>query len=157
MAVLFVLYLFWGKQLDQQRRGARQGHGLRRESSITDPVLLRQSLAVMAIVITGFILGEHIGLQSGSVALGGAALLMLLFTFGRTGKEQSARVQEILAELEWSTILFFMCLFMMVHGLRASGMLTLLGHQMVDLTGGDLAVTTFAHAVARRHRLGGDR
>jgi Na+/H+ antiporter NhaD/arsenite permease-like protein len=98
----------------------------------------------MALVITGFILGEHIGLQSGSVALGGAALLMLLYTFGRSGKEQSARVQDVLAELEWSTILFFMCLFMMVHGLKAAGVLTLIGHEMLQFTGGDIQITTFA-------------
>jgi Na+/H+ antiporter NhaD/arsenite permease-like protein len=143
IAVLFVLYLFWGRQLTSSAEARARVMAFDERSSITDTRLLRQSLAVMAIVITGFILGEYIGLQSGSVALGGAALLMLLFTFGRTGKEQSARVQEILAELEWTTILFFMCLFMMVHGLRASGALTLLGAQLVDLTGGDLAATTF--------------
>ena len=112
-------------------------------SSITDTRLLRQSLAVMALVIAGFIAGERFELQSGSVALGGAALLMLLYTIGRGGREQTARVQEVLAELEWSTILFFMCLFMMVHGLKASGVLNLLGQQLVEMTGGDLPATTF--------------
>jgi Na+/H+ antiporter NhaD/arsenite permease-like protein len=143
IAVLFVLYLFWGKQLTSSPEARARVMAFDERSSITDTRLLRQSLAVMALVIAGFIIGETIDLQSGSVALGGAALLMLLYTIGRTGKEQASRVQEVLAELEWSTILFFMCLFMMVHGLKASGMLTLLGHQLVDMTGGDIAVTTF--------------
>jgi Na+/H+ antiporter NhaD/arsenite permease-like protein len=69
---------------------------------------------------------------------------MLIFTFGRSGKDQASRVQEILAELEWGTIIFFMCLFMMVHGLKATGVLTLIGQQLIELTGGDLQVTTFA-------------
>ena len=143
-AVLLVIYLLWTRQLTSSPEARARVMAFDARGSITDTVLLRQSLAVMATVITGFIVGEHFGLQSGSVALGGAALLMLLFTLGRTGKEQSARVQEVLAELEWGTILFFMCLFMMVHGLKASGVLTLLGQQMVGLTGGDLQVTAFA-------------
>jgi Na+/H+ antiporter NhaD/arsenite permease-like protein len=142
--VLLVLYLCWGRQLTSSDKARTRVMAFDERDSITDTRLLRQSLTVMTIVIIGFILGEHIGLQSGSVALGGAALLMLLYTFGRTSKEQTARVEKILAELEWSTILFFMCLFMMVHGLEFSGALTLLGQQLVEFTGGDLQVTTFA-------------
>jgi Na+/H+ antiporter NhaD/arsenite permease-like protein len=144
LAVLLVLYLLWGRQLTSSEAARTQIMAFDEKDSITDARLLRQSMVVMAMVIIGFILGEHIGLQSGSVALGGAALLMLVYTFGRESKEQSARVEEVLAELEWSTILFFMCLFMMVHGLKFSGVLSLLGNQMIELTGGDLQVTTFA-------------
>jgi len=144
LTVLLALYLLWARQLTSSPQARARVMAFREKDSITDAVLLRQCMAVMALVISGFILGEHIGLQSGSVALAGAALLMLVFTFGRTGKEQSSRVQEILSELEWGTILFFMCLFMIVHGLKAAGVLTLLGRHMVALTGGDLQVTTFA-------------
>lgn len=143
VTVLLLLYLLWGRQLTSSTAARNRVMAFDERDSITDVRLLRQSLAVMTIVIAGFILGEHFGLQSGSVALGGAALLMLLYTFGRESKEQTERVQEILAELEWSTIVFFMCLFMMVHGLKFSGALSLLGHQMVEFTGGDLQVTTF--------------
>lgn len=144
LVILLLLYLLWARQLNTSQKARARVMAFDERDSITDEGLLRQSMAVMALVITGFIAGEHIGLQSGSVALGGAALLMLLYTFGRSGKEQSARVQDVLAELEWSTILFFMCLFMMVHGLKAAGVLTLIGHEMVRLTGGDIQVTTFA-------------
>ena len=142
VVVLFVLYLIWAKQLNSSAEARARVMAFDARSSITDVKLLAQSLAVMSIVFIGFIAGEHIGLQSGSVALGGAALLMLVYTIGRSGKVQAARVQEILSELEWSTILFFMCLFMMVHGVKASGMLTLLGQHMIEMTGGDLQVTT---------------
>ena len=142
-AVLAVLFVLWGGQLTTSDQARARVMAFDERDSITDRGLLRQALAVMAVVIAGFILGEHVGLQSGSVALGGAALLMLLYTVGRKGEDQSARVQEVLAELEWSTILFFMCLFMMVHGLRASGVLSLLGQNMVEVTGGDLQVTAF--------------
>lgn len=142
-AVILLLLLFWRGQLKSSVEARARVMAFDPKSSITDTRLLRQSLAVMALVIAGFIIGEHIGLQSGSVALGGAALLMFLYTIGRDGREQAARVQEVLAELEWSTILFFMCLFMMVHGLKTSGMLTLLGQQLVEITGGNLATATF--------------
>ncbi len=144
LAMLVILYLRWGTHLKTSAEARARVMAFDARSSITDTRLLRQSLAVMVIVIAGFILGEHVGLQSGSVALGGAALLMLCYTIGREGKVQGTRVQEVLAELEWSTILFFMCLFMMVHGLKFGGVLNALGQHMVEFTGGDLQVTTFA-------------
>ncbi|MEE4143683.1 MAG: ArsB/NhaD family transporter [Halieaceae bacterium] len=144
VAVLLLLYLLWARKLDSSPAARARVMEFNERDTIKDHRLLRQCMAVMAMVITGFILGEHIGLPSGSVALGGAALLMLIFTFGRSGKDQASRVQEILAELEWGTIIFFMCLFMMVHGLKATGVLTLIGQQLIELTGGDLQVTTFA-------------
>jgi len=143
-AVLLLLYVRWGSQLTSSTEARARVMAFDARSSITDPRLLRQSLTVMSLVILGFIFGEQVGVQSGSVALGGAALLMLCHTFGREGKVQAARVQETLAELEWSTILFFMCLFMIVHGLEFSGALSLLGQRMVEFTGGSLQVTTFA-------------
>ncbi|TGD72525.1 hypothetical protein E4634_13415 [Mangrovimicrobium sediminis] len=143
-SVLAVLYLIWRKQLISSAEARARIMAFDERGSITDPRLLRQSLSVMALVIAGFIFGEHVGLLSGSVALGGAALLMLLYTAGRNGKEQSTRVDGIFSELEWSTIVFFMCLFMMVHGLSASGVLDLLGQHMVALTGSSLEATTFA-------------
>ncbi len=142
--VLALLYLLWRKQLHSTAEARARIMAFDERSSITDLKLLRQSLSVMALVIAGFIFGEHFGLKSGSVALGGAALLMLLYTAGRDGKVQSRRLDGILSELEWSTIVFFMCLFMMVHGLRASGVLDLLGQHMVALTGNSLEATTFA-------------
>jgi len=144
VAVLLLLYLLWARKLESTPEARARVMEFHEKDTITDRHLLRQCMVVMVLVIIGFILGEHIGLQSGSVALAGAGLLMLIFTIGRSGKEQAARVQEILSELEWGTIIFFMCLFMMVHGLRATGMLTLIGRELIELTGGDLQVTTFA-------------
>ena len=144
LAVLLLLYLLWSRRLTSSPQARARVMAFHEKDSVTDAGLLRQCMAVMGLVIAGFILGEHIGLQSGSVALAGAAFLLLIYTVGRTSKEQSTRVQEVLAELEWGTILFFMCLFMIVHGLKAAGVLTLLGREMIELTGGDLQVTTFA-------------
>ena len=144
LTVLLLLYLCWGRQLKSSEEARTRVMAFDERDSITNPLLLRQSMAVMTLVIIGFVLGEHVGLRSGSIALGGAALLMLIYTFGRDSKEQAARVEEVLAELEWSTILFFMCLFMMVHGLQFSGVLDLLGQHLVEFTDGDLQATTFA-------------
>jgi Na+/H+ antiporter NhaD/arsenite permease-like protein len=142
--VLLLLYLLWGQRITTSVEARESVMAFDAKGSITDPVLLRQSMGVMTLVITGFVLGEFIGLESGSIALGGAALLLLLYTYGRASKVQSTRVQEILAELEWGTILFFISLFVLVQGVESSGMLELLGQQMMALTGGDVQVTTYA-------------
>jgi len=112
--------------------------------SITDPRLLRQSLSVMGLVIAGFVGAELVGLQSGSVALIGAAVLLLLYTFGGNPRQQSEKVEAVLGRVEWATLIFFVGLFVVVQGVEATGLLDLLGRQLVAATGGDIRATAFA-------------
>lgn len=115
---------------------ARSAH-----ESITDAKLLKQSLAVLALVIGAFILAHPLGLEPGTIALFGAALLMLCYCLGRDAESQSHEVHHIFGEVEWVTIFFFIGLFVVVHGVEVAGVLHWLAEHLLAVTGGDKTVT----------------
>ncbi|MET0712050.1 MAG: SLC13 family permease, partial [Jiangellaceae bacterium] len=86
--------------------------------AIRDPALLRRSLAVLALVILGFVLGTTIDVAPSLVALLGAGLLVVV---SRTA------TADYLAEVEWPTLVFFMGLFVMVGALVDVGVIDTVG------------------------------
>jgi len=120
--------------------------------AIKDWVLLKKSLFVLTLVMLGFILGHDYGLQPATIAMFGAALLLVLHIFPHGQKKQTAMVSKALGEVEWTTIFFFIGLFIIVYGVESTGLLEMLAHQVLELTGGDKTVTAisilFVSAVA---------
>ena len=94
---------------------------------ITDPKLMRSSLFVIGAVITAFVFAGPLSLQPGTIALFGAAILMLLHNLEhhREPEKQTLRVTETFNEVDWITIFFFLGLFVIVHGIDAAGVLDL--------------------------------
>ena len=93
--------------------GAEETIGkLNARGAIRDEVLLRKSLIVLGVVILGFFLHGALHLEAATIALFGAAVLML---YARSD------VEEILREVEWPTLLFFVGLFVLVGGLEVTG------------------------------------
>jgi Na+/H+ antiporter NhaD/arsenite permease-like protein len=100
---------------------------------ITDRRLLRLSLLVLGLTIVGFLLAAALDQRPATIALLGATALLIV---SRQDPE------ELLREIDWSTLLFFVGLFIVVEGLVATGVITALGEGLIELTGGDPAVTT---------------
>ena len=100
---------------------------------ISDRRLLRVSLAVIAVTLLGFLLARPLGLEAGAIALLGAAVLSL-----------AARLdaETILHEVEWSTLFFFVGLFMLVSAIVEVGIVDAVAEGLVTLTAGDATVTT---------------
>jgi Na+/H+ antiporter NhaD/arsenite permease-like protein len=92
-------------------------------------------------VILGFIAAHTLGQEPSTIALFGAAVLLLLDNYPRTAEEQTHGVHSALTEVEWVTLFFFLGLFIVVHGLETTGALTLLAQYLLSLTGGDMGVT----------------
>lgn len=101
---------------------------------ITDRKLLRKSLAVLGLTILGFFMHQLLHLESATVALAGAFILLLL-----TGEHM---MEEAFAKVEWMTIFFFVGLFVLVSGLVETGVISELAEQAIELTGGDLIITS---------------
>jgi len=95
---------------------------------IEDPRLLRLCLPVLALTIVGFLFHGALDLEPATIALAGAALLLLV-----TRRDP----HEALREVEWSTIFFFVGLFMMVGGLETVGVLADVAEFVADLSGRD--------------------
>ncbi len=142
MAVTLIpIYLIWGRHLKAAPEDRQRVMQFNEFEAITDVRLLKQSLAVIGVVIGGFILAHSLGLEAATIAMTGAAVLLLLANLGRDAEHQSKHVLEAFSEVEWITIFFFVGLFIVVHGLDRTGLLRLLADKMLALTGGDLNAT----------------
>lgn len=100
--------------------------------AILDPVRLKRAMVVFALVLLGFFTGRLTGLEPGLIALCGALLMTLVC---------KVKLSDMLEKVEWSTILFFCGLFMMVGGLEANGIFDTLGRGLLEVTGGNFALT----------------
>ncbi len=100
---------------------------------LTEPRLLRLSLSVIGATIAGFVVAAPLGLEAGTIALFGAAVLLLL-----SGLE----VESVLRDVEWPTLFFFVGLFMLVEAVVQVGIIDAVASALIDLTGGDPTVTT---------------
>ena len=142
MAVTLIpIYFIWGRHLRAAPEDRQRVMQFNEYEAITDVRLLKQCLSVIGLVIGGFVFAHGLGLEAATVAMTGAALLLLLANFGHDPEHQSKHVLETFNEVEWITIFFFVGLFIVVSGVESTGLLKLLADQMLALTGGSLTAT----------------
>ncbi|MFZ5969029.1 MAG: ArsB/NhaD family transporter [Bacillota bacterium] len=101
--------------------------------SLTDKNLLVKSLIVLGLVILGFALHQFVHIESTTVALVGAATLLLI---------SKADPEEIFSEIEWLTIFFFAFLFILVGSLEKVGIIESIAEKIITLTKGNVIYTT---------------
>lgn len=130
--VVYIPLFIWlfRKQIQTSPEMMRGMMKLDEKELITAPKLLFKCIAVLSLTIVGFFLHQLLHLESATVALAGAFLLLLL-----TGEQM---MEEALAKVEWTTIFFFVGLFVLVSGLIETGVIAKLAAQAIELTGGDL-------------------
>ena len=141
--VLLMFYGIWGASLKTTPELKARVMRFDERGSLRDRRLLRQSLAVLGLVILGFVVGEHFAIAPGTTAMSGAALLLLLTGLGQDRRGQAEQVREALEEVEWSALFFFIGLFVIVHGVQATGLLERLAAGLMGVTGGDPMITAF--------------
>jgi len=101
-------------------------------AAIKDYGILKKSLIVLALTLGGFFLHQFLQLESATIALAGAALLMLV-----TAEEP----EDILLSVEWPTIFFFIGLFVLVESLVKVGVIGYIAQESLNITRGDLTLT----------------
>ncbi|MBG0829173.1 ArsB/NhaD family transporter [Planomonospora sp. ID67723] len=106
---------------------------LNEKEAIKDHRLLWQSLAVLAVVMAGFVLHPVLHYEPAVVALLGAGLLVAA---------TRVTVEESLRDVEWATLVFFMGLFIMVGALVETGVIENLSEAAASATEGRLGLTT---------------
>ncbi|MES9846591.1 MAG: ArsB/NhaD family transporter [Candidatus Sedimenticola sp. 6PFRAG5] len=138
---LAIVWAVWGRKLHTDEESKKRVMGFNENSAITDVRLLKQSLFVLAVVIAGFTLSHQLHLEPATIAIFGAALLLLLTNLFKPAESQSKNVHASFAEVEWITIFFFVGLFILVHGIEHAGLLDIFAREIAELTGGDLTTT----------------
>jgi len=138
------LHVLWGRKMKATEEARARVLDMSVSEAIMDRTLMWQSLAVLGAVTVLFILAHHIHMEPGTIALSGAAVLLLLDNYAHHAEEQSRRVVHTLHEVEWITIFFFVGLFVIVHGVEHAGVLRLAADQLMQWTGGDRNITAYA-------------
>jgi Na+/H+ antiporter NhaD/arsenite permease-like protein len=140
MAVQALLvHLIWGRALRASPERRTLVMGMNAPGMISDWVLLRRSVLVIGAVLAAFVAAGRLRLHPATIAITGAAALMLLDNWQQRGAKQADNVHRTFAEIEWTTIFFFIGLFVVVHAVEVSGLLGLIADKLVGLTGGNIA------------------
>jgi Na+/H+ antiporter NhaD/arsenite permease-like protein len=121
--VIFALFVASTRVLFRADLRADEVHldevlALQERRAIKDTGLLIRAMAVLAVVIAGFALHSVLHVAPSIVALVGAGAMLLV---------TNVDVTEVLPEVEWATLVFFMGLFAMVAGLVHTGVIGALG------------------------------
>src|SRR5437899_3361097 len=139
-----MIHLLWGRAMRSTAERRALVMGMSPKETIADWVLLRQSLAVLGAVMVAFVLARPLHLEPATIALAGAAALMLLDNWQHHTEKQSENVHKTFGDVEWITIFFFVGLFIVVHGVEIGGLLHLLANALVAATGGNMATAGYA-------------
>jgi Na+/H+ antiporter NhaD/arsenite permease-like protein len=99
---------------------------------ITDPKLLNKALIVVGAVLIGFVAHGFLHLEPATIALTGAAILLAW-----SGRE----AQHALQHVEWTSLLFFVGLFITVEGIVKVGIIEMMAQEALALTQGSLPLT----------------
>jgi len=144
LAILLLVFdIAYGRKMTTSTAAKQEIMEINAYDCITDTKLLIQSLIILVLTFTGFILSEHWDCPNGIVALFGAALLLALYTLGLPHQVRDTKTTEAFSMVDWTTIFFFVGLFAMVYGLEVAGILEYLGERALELVGGSIKKATF--------------
>ena len=125
IAVIGFLVIRFNKGLHSSKDKMQEIINIDNSKTITDKKLMIRSLVVLFLVITGFVTHDITGLETSVTAMLGASVLLLF-----------EKPTEILRDVEWNTIFFFIGLFIIIGGLEASGGIKLMAEWIIKITNG---------------------
>ena len=123
LTLLVVMTLIYRKRLRTTEEKMREVVNIDNSNTITDKSLMIRSLIVLGLVILGFITHDITHIETCIVAMLGASVLLLF--------EKPA---DILKDVEWNTIFFFIGLFIIIGGVEASGGIKLMAEWILNIT-----------------------
>ena len=122
------LYFVFRKQLHVEEKNKRYVMELDAAASITDREELKRTLPVLIGTIVFFFAHQYIHIEPATVALTGAAVALLV---------TKVPIEKALENIEWTTIFFFIGLFVMVGALEVTGAIDHVGEAIKNVTNGN--------------------
>ncbi|MBM7643868.1 Na+/H+ antiporter NhaD/arsenite permease-like protein [Scopulibacillus daqui] len=135
IVIMAIMAFYYRKNIHTTEEARNRMMNLNEKDEITDKPLMIKSIIVLLLTIIGFFLHQIAGIESATVALAGAFLLLLL-----AGEHH---LENALSKVEWTTIFFFIGLFVLVSGLVETGVIKQLAANAIDLTGGNVTASAF--------------
>ncbi|MFV0440418.1 MAG: SLC13 family permease [Lachnospirales bacterium] len=130
---LGALYLLYGKNMGADEKNIKKLMRLDEKLSIRDKGRLKKSLVILFMTIVSFWLAEFFDIELAVMALFFAGIIVAV---------TKVDIEEVFLHVEWSSIAFFIGLFVMVGALQEVGAIDILAQGMLDVTKGDLLITT---------------
>jgi Na+/H+ antiporter NhaD/arsenite permease-like protein len=106
---------------------------LEADARITDAPLLHKALIVGTVTMILFFVGDGFGMPVSVIALTGAAILVAWVR---------PDMHRMLREVDWTTLVFFIGIFVLVGGLEATGVIAWIAGLIGELAGGNLTLAT---------------
>lgn len=128
--IVFLSFLF-RKDLKTTKDKMAQIANIDNSKTITDKALMLRSMFVLGLVILGFITHDVTHIETCVAAMVGASILLLF-----------EKPTNILRDVEWNTIFFFIGLFIIIGGVEASGGIKLMAEWILKITQGSQTATS---------------
>ncbi|MGM0874394.1 MAG: ArsB/NhaD family transporter [Bacillota bacterium] len=134
VVLLYLIIIYWTK-LKVDHIDRNKLYSVKASSYLKLTAALPKSIGVLLLTIGGFVLHPVLHTDLTSTALAGALLLLLL-------THNEYKPEEVLKQVEWGTLFFFIGLFMLIGGLEEVGIIDELARGLVFYTEGDLPKTS---------------
>jgi Na+/H+ antiporter NhaD/arsenite permease-like protein len=122
-----------GKRADVAKAGI--------EATIPDPLFATIAVGMFLLTVFGMALREHLDVKLGFIALTGAIILVLIVEV--MGERLKApKFEEIITELDWRAVFFYIALFALVGGLEKTHILEMMATAMKPLFAENYALAT---------------
>lgn len=132
---LIMIKFLFGKHLIITQEQKNKIIQLEELSMIKDKPLIKKSLIVLCFLILGFIFHDQLHLDPSVIALLGASILLML-------SNHSEEPSVIFADVEWTSIFFFIGLFIVIGAVVKSGFIKLVANNVVKTTCGNIFKTS---------------
>ena len=133
LMVTFVLTLgfmwFYGFRKAGQKRSVADS-GI--DAHIPDPLFATIAVGMFLLTVVGMSMREHLGVQLGLIAMTGAIVTVLILEI-LGARTQAPKFEEIIQELDWRAIFFYIALFALVGGLERTHILEMLANAIKPL------------------------
>ena len=130
LVVVSIMLFIYRKQMVATPERMAEVAQLDNSKTITDKNLMIRSLIVLFLVILGFVTHDITHIQTCVCAMLGASVLLLF-----------EKPTKILESVEWTTIFFFIGLFIIIGGLEASGGIAVMAKWLLNVTHGSESAT----------------
>jgi Na+/H+ antiporter NhaD/arsenite permease-like protein len=136
--VVMALYILWHYRAEWRKQSGGISPSLyemlEENARIEHPNQLRKSGIVFVLIIAGFVVGEQFHVVPAVPALIGATTLLVWLKPG---------IQRMITAVDWTTLVFFMALFMVVGAVQEVGTISLIAARIGQFVGDSLVLAIF--------------
>lgn len=136
--VVMALYILWHYRAEWRKQSGGISPSLyqmlEENARIEHPNQLRKSAIIFVLIIAGFVVGEQFHVVPAVPALIGATALLVWL---------KPDIQRMITAVDWTTLVFFMALFMVVGAVQEVGTISLIAARIGQLVGDSLVLAIF--------------